>query len=1146
MNLADHSYEEFTEAEYENASGRKSSFNYPVSNSPVLYSSQVLKVLGAIEFGNYKDIEPLVLSPAFMHENQNLVLNGELIHKALSRNLIEFISRLEKAGYVIPDNLLLKAIKQQKLEMISSIISATLYNTRSAQLELWYLLYKNLPQYAEILKNNEPYLNENYYVLDFNNERLCNDAMKKALERKFDNFATKILKICPQAVDLEMIEIAIENDNFEFIRRIWTGHISDLQKDRLKKRRNLKAVVWKTLNLEDNFSRKVTAKKYLDIGYIIKRLLQKKLYDEAKKVIMWPEAADDNQILNICIELNQEDLARDVMKYRKKEIKKGDFELGFNKGFYWLCLDMLQSKEAKSVLLNQKVQEKIVELLSDGLTCYFAAEFLNAINLKFWTFSLIPIVNQKLLHLIRKSETFVKCPFPLLFITLMCEFFKKLAQKTLHYQKVCNLLVSQLLKLAIHIQDTITEEEDLRLFLQPTDTRKRSVLSIIAENGFYCLLENNDLGSIISRMWGGDLKAEGLLSASTLYNSFRAPSSSSKKLMFLNPPTEEKFYTFQYEQLTSSCQLRFLGQTLSTLLLVYFYTQMIYTATLNNSMNDVSANENSVGLLRISQVWVFALFSERIIHYVFCVMTRRHFVVDFWIFNDLVISLMTILIMTGANVKYTGSGNVLSFVGSTDLNIVMYGFTLCLIWLRFFKVLQTSDTYGPILMIILTMSKEMIQFLIVFFSTIFISAVSMTSIFNKFTTTGKFSNFGESLTTILSTSLGSFDLSTYSKYIAFGGIYEGFLVIILNILLLNILIAILGVAYEKERMIQTSKFRAVLVESYNKWKWDEKYGILILLPPPLSILSIIILPFIAFSNNPEKITGIFARFIFLFYAIPFFLVFCAVSLLFVPVIYFTCLVEFAKGGRKKLKKREIFVKFNGDEDGDEEEDDDEYEAGKADGAHVKVFSYRRAIVWILIGWIFALVAYFRDCLQFWRIIFNKPQKKFTAQDILINSKFVENALEAIKRNPGFIINFDDFLQSFNSLDSQSLSSIFKSDTRKVSERQKIFSRFFKNFLYSRKNKIIRSEFLRAFIKKNNHYGSEYFIMIKAIRVHLIIKALRKYKKNYKETSIKNIKLPKHLISGGTFQVKHVLVSAKELLAHQKAVIDLNFKNPNHL
>ena len=39
--------------------------------------------------------------------------------------------------------------------------------------------------------------------------------------------------------------------------------------------------------------------------------------------------------------MNEEDFGRDLLKIRKKNVTKEDFALSFNKGCYWICMDML-------------------------------------------------------------------------------------------------------------------------------------------------------------------------------------------------------------------------------------------------------------------------------------------------------------------------------------------------------------------------------------------------------------------------------------------------------------------------------------------------------------------------------------------------------------------------------------------------------------------------------------------------------------------------------------------------------------------------------------------------------------------------------------------------------------------------------------
>jgi hypothetical protein len=76
------------------------------------------------------------------------------------------------------------------------------------------------------------------------------------------------------------------------------------------------------------------------------------------------------------------------------------------------------------------------------------------------------------------------------------------------------------------------------------DSRGRSVFTIVSKNRFYSLLEDDDIGTIVSNMWQGSRKHHGLLSASTIYNSYEAPASSEEALGFMKKMNKFKPYVF--------------------------------------------------------------------------------------------------------------------------------------------------------------------------------------------------------------------------------------------------------------------------------------------------------------------------------------------------------------------------------------------------------------------------------------------------------------------------------------------------------------------------------------------------------------------------------------------------------------------------
>lgn len=96
--------------------------------------------------------------------------------------------------------------------------------------------------------------------------------------------------------------------------------------------------------------------------------------------------------------------------------------------------------------------------------------------------------------------------------------------------------------------------------------------------------------------------------------------------------------------------------------------------------------------------------------------------------------------------------------------------------------------------------------------------------------------------------------------------------------MLNLIIAILTNVYENLVDRVDAEYNSILINYYNRYRWNSKYGFLILLPAPFTLLTILFAPFVIFSSNREKWNTIFSRIGFLIYGIPQFLLYAVVTL----------------------------------------------------------------------------------------------------------------------------------------------------------------------------------------------------------------------------------------------------------------------------
>ncbi|OMJ66398.1 hypothetical protein SteCoe_36766 [Stentor coeruleus] len=1111
------------------------------------FGSEVFMVIGAIDLCNVESAKSLALQQWFIQQNEEFVKSGDLIRLCLEKGFMAFAQDLVKAGYFLPSDILIKAIKKSKHEAVRNIITGKFYPQTGFELEYWYLLHKGLYAYAEIMRIAEPQL-QVFQIEEHNYDQeveILEIALKRSLERGYDDFACIIMKINPMVVNAEMIRIAMDQKNMDFLRRIWTGNQEDNFAFNRIKRMQISRI-WNNLNVKTDGFRKQEVANIMKIGNIIRSLLTREYIQEARKVITWPEAADDKDILKVCVEMGEEEIGRDVIAKRTRDVTQEDFKYCLSQKFYWLALDMLKWNEPLRYLYNKDAQKEIVELLRNGSTCYFAAEMFARIEPSLWDSSNTETVCEIVNLTMKKNFEFYKCPHPMLFLVLMAEFLLKISHVNIYHATLCRETANSLILLAKCVEDNIDEENELKYFMLCQDTQCRTVLTIIAMNNFFSLLENNDVGSIVNNMWIGDRKNEGIINASTLYTSFFAPDGSERKLIFFNNMDSRQAYMFQYDQLVSSCKLRFFGQMISIAFLVFFYSMMVELAHVENTLDNFAAGKNTQVFLRLSQIWIVGIFLEKVITIIFCAVTKRKIIKDVWLFIDFFMFVMMIFLMAGVNQYYAGDGKWLNFISSSDFNALMHAVVLCLVWLKLFSILTITESYGPLLRIMYIMTIDMMTFLLVYFSALFIGAVIMTTLFCGLTTSDKFSNFGTSFQTLYRIGLGDFKITDYTNYLAFGAVLESLLVVLTNIMLFNILIAILTVTYERENEGEESKYRSTLIKAYYKWRWDDNYGLLILMPSPITIFITTVLPLLLGVRNSSRITNLFSKLFFLLFVLPMFCYFASVSAIFIPLVYLTSLDAFAKGGVKTLKPVTILREQMGpnDTESDDDDDVDGVNLGK-ENQKVKAFSIRRAVIWVLVGGIVTGIAYLRDLLDFWKIIFKDTRVNAFSQieeegNIYSNEAFINNVQETLMCFDKDEITVDEVSERYVSIDNSSLSSIVLADKNLMEKRKESIVRFFENMSFSRKWKKIKRKDIIEMLPHKNYYSENYIFRAKHIRVVWIAKALKSFRKTIANINIKGVDIPKFAIMNETYQVRRVMISSKNAKVHLN-VMEKNLK-----
>jgi hypothetical protein len=118
-----------------------------------------------------------------------------------------------------------------------------------------------------------------------------------------------------------------------------------------------------------------------------------------------------------------------------------------------------------------------------------------------------------------------------------------------------------------------------------------------------------------------------------------------------------------------------------------------------------------------------------------------------------------------------------------------------------------------------------------------------------------------------------------------------------NVLMLNLLIALLGNVYEDLVERVDGEQRAVIISYYNRWFWNDNYGFLITMPSPITYIVLLLSPLILFSKETRKWNSRLSKGIYPVQGVLFFIYFLAVSLMYWPLLYFKGFLIYGKTGK---------------------------------------------------------------------------------------------------------------------------------------------------------------------------------------------------------------------------------------------------------
>ena len=553
---------------------------------------------------------------------------------------------------------------------------------------------------------------------------------------------------------------------------------------------------------------------------------------------------------------------------------------------------MKYAKKAKNLVKNFKkgkiklnVQLVLIDELRNGEFACDALCLLSSIEETSLNLNYCQKIFSYILVFTSNEETITKCKEPLLFIALAAEFLLKIGNLNKKLLYKAQAVAQEILELGEKIQSSIQDEEMLKYYLKEQfDHKNRNPIEIYAENKFFKLLSDSNVGGMVDKLWYGSgyeyssfkfLRITRILKTDSMYENFIFVFS---KYYF--PP--ESVFTFQFNCFKNNCSARYFFDNFTLLCFTFYYQYIVYIipSHIEKKHETLMRHEQIVNAFLITY---FINFSFAII---FCYKTGRTIKFEkLEIGSQLIIIICIILLYFKIPHKFSNYlDHELSNKKHELIEAIIVSIILIMSWIKLFCIFMETSIYGPFLRIMTSVFSQVFFFMLINICINFVFAQIFTIFFQY--SHPNFNAFYNGFLFLFGTSFGQVEFDGFSHLNLFGYIFLMSYTTLSNIILFNLIVGIINNLFENATDNAEAESRAMLVLTYDRLRWDDKYGLLILLPAPLNILSfpfsVFLLLFGEKINNVENINLILCKIFYFFIAIVYFFVLIISGIIFFP------------------------------------------------------------------------------------------------------------------------------------------------------------------------------------------------------------------------------------------------------------------------
>ena len=542
------------------------------------------------------------------------------------------------------------------------------------------------------------------------------------------------------------------------------------------------------------------------------------------------------------------------IKHKKKKISK------YIKQFNSHRETNLDSDEIKFTNLSEgnlpkiNVQFILIEHLRYGEYLFDSISLLSSIKISNINLEYVEKTCKNLLVFTTTNDSILKCPYPLLSIALSAEYLKKIgniSQKI--YNKTCTV-AEELLKLGECMQSSMKDEDLLNYFLrEQKDYIGRNALEIYAENDFNLLLSDIGVGDIVGKMWYGNGQEERIFRFFRLTRILKANMAFEhySNIIDTNYLSKNSVFSFQFYSFINNCSNRFTINSVSIVISTLLYQTIIYFY-----VNDLDESDKSyIKLLIFSHTMAYSNLINSGLYVYYHYKTRRRFrlnKIDF---------ITNLIFATSIFLNIINLGKLI-YKNYEDeekenynlINGIIYSIIITTSWIRFVNTVLLTNIFGSFFRIIFQIIWHVFAFLLIVFCITFLFAQCFTVFFQK--TNPDYEYIYKSFIALFNSAFGQIEFESFTEIRIFGYIVLMGYTVISNIMLFNLIVCIINNLFESCQEKSIAENMSVLVVSHERMRWDEKYGLIILLPAPLNLISLIFIIFLVIYgryNEDEKV-----------------------------------------------------------------------------------------------------------------------------------------------------------------------------------------------------------------------------------------------------------------------------------------------------